>query len=107
MFKLIRDKIPQVLAEKGLSCNFAQIKNKELFDTFLKAKIIEEVNELLQAKTVSEFLEELVDIQLIINTLANEYKEEFNTVYHNKLEMYGEFNEQYIGFFEDTEKGRK
>ena len=106
MFKLIRDKIPELLQEAGQVCNYAEIKNDELFLEVLRAKLIEEVNEFWTANNI----EELLDIRLVIETLAEVFgytKEKFDEVYTEKLTVNGGFNNRYLLFLSDQQKETK
>ena len=62
--KLVRDKIPEILKEKGLNPSIRVVTSKE-FDVFLRAKIVEEAQELLE----SGDSEEIVDILEVIDAL--------------------------------------
>jgi len=62
--KLVRDKIPEILKEKGLNPSIRIVTSKE-FDVFLRAKIVEEAQELLE----SGDSEEIVDILEVIDAL--------------------------------------
>ena len=103
MFKLIRDKIPDIFKEAGQVCNYAEVKNDELFLEVLRAKLIEEVNEFWAANNI----EELVDIRLVVEALAEAFgysKEKFDEAYNTKLNMNGGFNNKYIIFLPDQVK---
>ncbi len=99
MFKLIRDKIPEVMAEQGMQLNYASAQNDEFFKALLRGKLVEEVNEYLASR---DNLEELVDIKTIIDYLIADRQEEFNQIYEQKIKLRGGFDKKYIGFFPDT-----
>jgi predicted house-cleaning noncanonical NTP pyrophosphatase (MazG superfamily) len=99
MFKLIRDNIPEVMAEKGMQFNYASAQNDEFFKALLRGKLVEEVNEYLASR---DNLEELVDIQTVIDYLIADRQEEFKQIYEQKLKLRGGFDKKYIGFFPDT-----
>jgi predicted house-cleaning noncanonical NTP pyrophosphatase (MazG superfamily) len=97
MFKLIRDRIPELVQQSGQICNYAEAKNPELFIELLRAKLIEEVNEFLSTGKV----EELADISLVVETIAGilGYSEEqFKKVCADKIEERGKFENKYIIF---------
>ena len=98
MFKLVRDKIPELIQENGDVFDYAVIQNDEFFRAMLKNKLIEEVNEYLGS---NDSLEELADIQLVLNTLVGDQKEEFDRIYAVKRAERGEFSKRYLGFFAD------
>jgi len=64
--KLVRDKIPQVIAEEGNQCDI-EIASKEDMISLLEDKLKEEVNEYLKDKN----LEELADIMEVLFGLAH------------------------------------
>jgi predicted house-cleaning noncanonical NTP pyrophosphatase (MazG superfamily) len=100
MFKLIRDRIPELVQQSGQICNYAEAKNQELFIELLRAKLIEEVNEFLSTGNV----EELADISLVVETIAGilGYSEEqFKKVCVDKSEERGKFENKYIIFLPD------
>ena len=99
MFKLIRDKIPEVMAEQGMQLNYASAQNDEFFKALLRGKLVEEVNEYLASR---DNLEELVDIKTIIDYLIADRQEEFNQIYEQKIKLRGGFDKKYIGFFPDA-----
>lgn len=111
MFKLIRDNIPEIIKEKGELCNFAQVQNPELMAGVLREKMVEEVNEFLQANPTSdESLQELVDIVTVVRaiyTAGGLDDEEFEKLYQEKLKTRGGFDKGYIMFLPDpVEQGQ-
>lgn len=98
MFKLVRDKIPELVQKNGGVFDYAVIQNDEFFKAMLKNKLIEEVNEYLSS---NDSLEELADIQLVLNTFVGDQKEEFDRIYAVKLAERGDFSKRYLGFFAD------
>ena len=100
MFKLIRDKVPEIVKEAGQICNFATAENDEFYSVLLREKLIEETNEFL----TSGSLEELIDVVTVIRSLFGVLgisEEDFETAYQQKLESKGGFEKRYIGFFPD------
>ena len=100
MFKLVRDRIPELIQQSGQICNYAEVKNPELFVELLRAKLIEEVNEFLSTSNV----EELADISLVIETIAGvlgHTEEQFKKVCADKIEERGKFENKYIIFMPD------
>lgn len=89
--KLVRDKIPQVIAEEGNQCDI-EITSKEDMISLLEDKLKEEVNEYLKDKN----LEELADIMEVLFGLAHNlgYSEEELVEKRNcKLNQRGGFKE--------------
>jgi len=64
--KLVRDKIPEIIREKGLNPEVRVATSREL-DRFLRAKIVEEAQEFLE----SGDFEEIVDILEAVDALID------------------------------------
>lgn len=105
MYKLVRDKIPELLQQSNQICNYAAIGNDEFFIFALKQKLVEEVNEFLSSQEVID-VDELVDIQTVINSFVelSVGKTKFKTLYDQKLDARGSFSKKYIAFFEDNKE---
>lgn len=109
MFKLIRDKIPELVKKEGQVLNYATAENDELYVILLKNKLIEEVQEFINSGDILE----LVDVETVLQTLLKVAKvpeEKFKAAYAAKLETNGAFDKKLIGFFPDpvdTSKGEK
>ncbi|WP_346886102.1 nucleoside triphosphate pyrophosphohydrolase [Clostridium sp. UBA4395] len=89
--KLVRDKIPQVIAEDGNQCDI-KIASKDDMISLLEDKLKEEVNEYLKDKN----LEELADIMEVLFGIAHNlgYSEEELVEKRNcKLNQRGGFKE--------------
>ena len=102
MFKLVRDRIPELIKKSGQICNYAEVKNKELFIELLRAKLIEETNEFLNSGSI----EELADIKLVIETFAELLcgsKEDLEKTYAAKVDERGKFDNKYIVFLPDQQ----
>ena len=69
--KLIRDKIPEIIKNAGLTPS-VKVLNKKEYLKEIKKKFIEEVKELVEAKTKKEVINEIIDIQELIDTLVYE-----------------------------------
>ena len=70
--KLVRDKIPEIIAKQGKRVSFRGVKGDEL-KAALKDKLIEEVNELVNASTLSQIIEEVADIEEVLCAFKYEY----------------------------------
>lgn len=68
--KLVRDKIPEILASSGLKHDI-EVLSVEDYITALDAKLLEEVNEYCESRTSKnpDYLEELADIYEVIMAL--------------------------------------
>jgi predicted house-cleaning noncanonical NTP pyrophosphatase (MazG superfamily) len=69
--KLVRDNIPDIIADKGEECEFRIMKNTEYKKELFK-KFIEEIEEFKKAKP-EEKIEELADILEILKTITVSY----------------------------------
>ena len=77
MNKLVRDKIPDIIRKNG-DIPFYHTLNEEEYISAIKTKMAEEYQEILDAKTKEETLEECADLLelLFALTTANGYQEE-------------------------------
>lgn len=92
--KLVRDKIPEIIENKGGKATF-RILSEEEYPIFLEAKLEEEVGEYHRDKTV----EELADILEVVYALAAVHgvsKEQLALVYHRKHEQRGGFDRKLL-----------
>ena len=67
--KLVRDKIPDIIDQKGKSCKF-RVADINEYRQKLKEKLLEEAQEFFENPSV----EELADVQEVIRALQTEYK---------------------------------
>jgi predicted house-cleaning noncanonical NTP pyrophosphatase (MazG superfamily) len=90
--KLVRDKIPEILDEKGIPYQKEIATGDELKD-WLVLKLEEEINEFKEAKNI----EELADILEVIKALQNlpEFSD-VESVRHKKSEERGGFEQGII-----------
>ena len=88
--KLVRDKIPEIIKEKGDNPKFRIVSGDEL-DSFLRAKLVEEATELQQ----SGDFEEIVDIMEVLDRLI-----ELRKTDRAMLELQRETKKHYRGGFE-------
>ena len=77
--KLIRDKIPEIIKAKNGMPRIS-VLSKTDFKKALKSKMAEETKELLKAKSKSDVLNELSDIQELIMAIAENYKISMNEI---------------------------
>jgi predicted house-cleaning noncanonical NTP pyrophosphatase (MazG superfamily) len=74
MEKLIRDKIPEIMKLKGQNPIIKIIETDKQYFFFLKEKLLEEANELIEAchlKSKNKAEEEIADILEVIETLID------------------------------------
>jgi predicted house-cleaning noncanonical NTP pyrophosphatase (MazG superfamily) len=92
--KLIRDKVPKILKEKGLKIKKHTANSEEYWEK-LKRKLKEEVEEL----SINSNEEELVDILEVIEAICkfkNINKKELNKIKKNKAKERGKFKKRII-----------
>lgn len=76
--KLVRDKIPEIIADSGKKATF-RVAGKDEYISYLEKKLDEEVAEFHESKSI----EELVDIYEVIDALARQKRDKW---YPNILE---------------------
>ena len=92
--KLIRDKIPEIIASKGVAAEITVLSDEE-YPSYLEAKLDEEVGEYHRDKTA----EELADILEVIYALAESKglsKEELLQIYQKKHNERGGFSKKLL-----------
>ena len=72
--KLVRDNIPEIIEKNGGKPKYRVIENDEEFKKALKAKLVEEIDEFLNANTEEEVIEELADIYEIMTYFEADFK---------------------------------
>ncbi len=91
--KLVRDKIPKIITMSG-EVSFTRILDDYEYKNELFNKLKEECNEVCEAKSSNELLEELADVMEVVRALAkleNSSIEMVNQIADNKREKCGEF----------------
>jgi len=94
--KLIRDKIPGMVAMTGKVANTKTLSDSE-YKKALQKKANEELTEYLQAENVGQALEELADLLEVIHALADAHGESFQaveTIRKKKKEQRGGFEDK-------------
>ena len=66
--KLVRDRIPQIIAEAGVQKRYTNLHQSDLADA-LRAKLWEEASELINADSNSD-LEEIADVYEVLLSLS-------------------------------------
>lgn len=100
--KLIRDKIPEIIAQNGGKATFRQLSTEE-YTHFLEMKLDEEVEEYHRDHTV----EELADILEVVYALAKVHgctREELLAVYEKKHAQRGGFDKRLL--LMESERGK-
>jgi len=93
--KLVRDVTPEKLQQnRGANVHYTQLQGKQYIQE-LRRKLIEEVEEIIDAKNRAELLEECGDVCEVIAALCDAYgitPEELDQAQENKREQHGAFN---------------
>lgn len=97
--KLVRDLIPSIIESKGEISKTRIAKDDNEFRMYLLAKVVEESNELKNAKNKDHLAEELADIMEIIDTILNLENlnlEDIRNIQEEKKEKRGGFEKRII-----------
>jgi len=96
--KLIRDRIPEIIAENGQSC-VTEVLDDGTYRVMLDEKLAEECGEYRAAGTASEALEELADVLEVVYAIAAARgctEEQLNGIRQAKAEKRGRFAERLL-----------
>lgn len=94
--KLIRDKIPGIIAMTGKKANTATLSDEDYINE-LRKKTKEELHEYLAADNDPDALEELADLLELMHALTNVHGstiEDVEKIREKKAEQRGGFNER-------------
>ncbi|WP_026585135.1 nucleoside triphosphate pyrophosphohydrolase [Bacillus sp. J33] len=94
--KLVRDRIPEIIAETGKSYS-TRILDQSEFINELKKKSIEELDEYLNTNNDEEAIEELADLLEVVHALAETHGvsiEKVEELRKQKAEKRGGFKEK-------------
>ena len=105
MFKLIRDRIPEIAKKENQVINYATAENDELYIALLRNKFAEEASEFLETGDISELADVLTVLKAIVKA-AGISEEDFDKAYQEKLKTNGGFEKRYIGFFQDKQPAK-
>ena len=105
MFKLIRDKIPEIAKKENRVINYATAENDELYIALLRNKFAEEASEFLDTGDISELADVLTVLKAIVKA-AGISEEDFDKAYQEKLKTNGGFEKRYIGFFQGEQPAK-
>lgn len=83
--KLIRDRIPEIIEEAGKT-HKTKTLDSESFQKALKQKLIEEAEELTEAKTQPEIIDELADIEELLHYIYEAHNVDIETVKQRRKE---------------------
>ena len=77
--KLVRDLIPDIIAESGRVAKIVKL-NEADYLIKLREKVVEEAIEVRDAKDISSLILELADLQEVIDTLRDAYQLSYNDI---------------------------
>ena len=107
--KLVRDKSAEVFSQKGIS-SVSRRLNPQDYQQALKAKLIEEVQEVVDAHTPQDLCEEIADAQEVLDALIQAYNLSTNEIKQiremKKTKIGGFANGLYIDHIEVPEGHR-
>ncbi len=96
MQKLIRDNIPEIIKDAG-EIPIVRVLDEAEYLEALKAKLLEESNEVRQATSTEDMLKELADLQEVVHALLSRLDvsmNELETVRHDKAKTNGAFSKK-------------
>lgn len=96
--KLVRDRIPEII-QSGGDKPFYRVLNDDEYSVALHAKLVEEVDELIQAKTNIDRMEEIGDIWAVLGAIMELYEIDIDdTAYLASIKAHhnGVFEQRYF-----------
>ena len=99
--KAVRDKIPDIIKKSGNSCNIKKLSDDEFLPE-LEKKLMEEVEEYFESKSVEELVD-AIEVIYRIAELKGTYKEKLEMLREEKASKRGKFNEN-LFLVDATEK---
>lgn len=96
--KLVRDRIPEIIRSSGSPCSVRELDEGE-FKEALRAKLEEEVEELLSASTSQERVEEAADILEVLRAfveMEGRSMQEVEALRQSKAEKRGAFEKRLL-----------
>ena len=89
--KAVRDKIPKIIKDSGMGCDFKKISDSE-FLAELEKKIMEEIKEYEESKNVEE-LADILEVTYRIAALRGLDEKKLNKIRQQKAASRGKFND--------------
>lgn len=83
--KLVRDRIPEIIRQEGKIPEY-HILDESSFNTALHQKLLEEGQELLEAKTKEDILNELADVMECLENIAKQHELSIDAVFARQIE---------------------
>lgn len=101
-FKLINDRIPALYKEAyKKECKFAVATTTNFYIELLLQQLADTANKLIASRQVNY----IADLRIILDALVQVScgSEAFESLFINRLNYLGRFDERFIGFFEESE----
>ena len=95
--KLVRDKIPEIVAEEGKHADIEIIEDTERFKEVLCTKLIEEAREVEQAKDRQELIKEIADLREVVDAIIKVHgldETELQIIQNERREKRGGFEKK-------------
>lgn len=87
--KLVRDKIPEIIEKQGKTVSFRVLQGGDLIKA-LKDKLVEETQELINAQTRAEIIQEMADVLEVLKVMRRLY--DFSMYTAEMVQAEKEFN---------------
>ena len=97
--KLVRDNIKEIIEAKGETCDVRSIETEKEFEQELMKKIAEEARALSMVRSREEFLHEVTDLMIVLETLNEHLKfsdEEVTAALQENLERKGKYDKRHF-----------
>jgi predicted house-cleaning noncanonical NTP pyrophosphatase (MazG superfamily) len=106
--KLVRDRIPEILAEKGVAFETTTLDDIG-FSKELMKKLIEEANELVEARSSTEdLIKEIGDVYEVINAIVDTHnldRSEIDRLQIERAQKRGKFEKKiFLVYTEENEQ---
>lgn len=92
--KAVRNRIPEIIEKSGRECSVKKLPDAE-FLTYMEKKLLEEVNEYLDSKSIEE-LTDILEVVYRISELKGVSVDELERIRFNKSSRRGSFDGNYI-----------
>ncbi len=104
--KLCRDRVPEIIKEKGFECGVRVVEHDEYKREIIR-KVFEEASGVSNHTTRESLMKELADLLITINAVKNEFNitdaEVTEAMTKSLLEKGGYEKRQYLSWSSDTE----
>lgn len=103
-YKLVRDKIPQILKNNKKNVIYKKL-NTEEFSYYLKLKIKEEINDLIDEKDKNKLIEHLTDIYELLDLFEQDNqinKSKIKKIMSERAKTHGLYNKKIFLILEEN-----